>query len=67
MKNIPSQTKRKRGRPRKHINEDELPDIYAQKRSPTKLELDSDSDLDYSDYSKQTQAINRRKKYDEKQ
>ena len=56
LKNIPAQTKRKRGRPRKQIYEDELPEINMQKGSRTKVESDSDSDLDYSDYLKQTQA-----------
>ena len=55
LKNIPSQTKRERGRPRKQIYEDELPEINMQKGSRTKVESDSDSDLDYSDYLKQTQ------------
>ena len=40
FKNIPSQTKRKRGRLRKQMYEDELLEIlvYAQKGSQTKLE-----------------------------
>ena len=41
LKNIPSQPKRKRGRPRKQIYEDILPEIYAQKSSRTKVESDS--------------------------
>ena len=47
LKNIPSQTKRKKGRPRKEIYEDELPEINMQKGSRKKVELDSDSDPDY--------------------
>ena len=62
LKNIPCQTKRKRGRPRKQMYEDELPEINMQKGSRTKVESDSDSDPDYSDYLKQTQAKNRKKK-----
>ena len=38
FKNIPSQTKKKRDRPRKQIYEDKLPEIYTQKRSQTKVE-----------------------------
>ena len=33
LKNIPSQTRRKRGRTRKQKYEDELPEIYTQKGS----------------------------------
>ena len=55
LKNIPSQTRRKRGRPRKQIYEHELPEINMQKGSRTKVESDSDSDPDYLDYFKQTQ------------
>ena len=62
LKNIPSQTKRKRGRPRKQIYEDRLPEIYAQKSSRTKVDSDSVYDPDYSDYLEQTQAKNRKKK-----
>ena len=62
LKNIPSQTWRKRGRPRKPIYEDVFPEINTQQRSRTKVESDSDSDSDYSDYLKQTQARNRKKK-----
>ena len=62
LKNISSQTKRKRGRPRKQIYKDELPEINMQKGSRTKVESDSDSDVDYSDHLKQTQAKNRKKK-----
>ena len=62
LKNISSQTTRKRGRPRKQIYEDELPEIYMQKASGTKVESDSDSDLDYLDYMKLTQANNKKKK-----
>ena len=61
-KNIPCQTKRKRGRPRKEIYKDKLPKINSQKGSRTKVESGSDSDPDYSDYLKQTQARSRRKK-----
>ena len=53
LKSIPSQTKRKRGRPRKQIYEDELPEINMQKGSRTKVESDSDSDPDYLNYLKQ--------------
>ena len=60
LKNIPSQSKRKRGRPRKQIYEDELPERNMQKGSRTKVESDSDSDFDISDYLKQTQARNRK-------
>ena len=62
LKNIPSQTRRKRGRPRKQIYEDELPEINMQKGSRTKVESDSDSDFYYSDYLKQTPARNRKKR-----
>ena len=62
LKSIPSQTKRKRGRPRKQIYENELPEINMQKGSRTKVESDSDSDPDYLDYLKQTQAKNKKKK-----
>ena len=62
LKNIPSQTKRKKGRPRKQIYEDELPEINMQKGSRTKVESDSDFDPDYLDYLKQTQAKNEKKK-----
>ena len=59
LKSIPSQTKRKRGRPRKQIYENELPGINIQKRSRTKVESDSDSDPDsdpeYLDYLKEIQ------------
>ena len=55
LKSIPCQTKRKRGRPRKQIYENELPKINMQKGSRTKVESDSDSDPDYLDYLKQTQ------------
>ena len=61
LKNIPSQTKRKRGRPRKQIYGDELPERNMQQGSRKEVESDSDSDLDYSDYLKQTQAKNRKK------
>ena len=61
LKNIPSQTKRKRGRPRKQIYENELLEINMQKESRTKVESDSDSDPDYFDYLKQTQAKNKKK------
>ena len=61
LKNIPCQTKRKRGRPRKQMYEDELPEINMQKGSRTKVESDSDSDPDYLDYLKQTQAKNKKK------
>ena len=61
-KNIPSQTKRKRGRPRKQIFENELPEINMQKASRTKVESDSDSDPDYLDHLKQTQAKNKKMK-----
>ena len=56
LKNIPYQTKRERGEPRKQIYEDVLPEINTQKGSQTKVESDFDSDPDYSDYLKQTQA-----------
>ena len=56
LKTIPSQTKRKRGKPRKQIYEDELPEINMEKGSRIKVESDSDSDPDYLDYLKQTQA-----------
>ena len=62
LKNIPSQTKRKRGRQRKQIYEDKLSEIHAQKSSRTKVESDSDSDPDNSYYLKQTPAKNRKKK-----
>ena len=62
LKNIPSQTKRKRGRPRKQIYENELAEINIQKESRTKVESDSDSNPDYLDYLKQTQAKNKKKK-----
>ena len=61
-KNIPSETKRKRGRSRKQIYEDEPPEIYAQKRNRTKVESDSHSDYDYVDYLKQTRAGSRKRK-----
>ena len=38
LKNIPSQTKRKRGRPRKQIYQNELPEINMQKGRRTKVE-----------------------------
>ena len=50
LKNIPSQRKRKGGRPRKQIFENELPEINMQKGSRTKVASDSDSDPDYLDY-----------------
>ena len=62
LKNIPSQTKRKRGRPRKQIYQNELPEINMQKGSGTKVESDSDSGPDYLDYLRQTQAKNKKKK-----
>ena len=65
LKNIPSQTRRKRSRPRKQIYEDKLPEIYAQKSSRTKVESDSDSDPDYSDYLKKSKAKNRKKECQE--
>ena len=43
------------------VNEDELPEINMQKGSRTKVESDSDSDPDYLDYLKQTQAKNKKK------
>ena len=46
LKSTPSQTKRKRDRPRKQIYENELPEINMQKGSRTKVESDSDSDPD---------------------
>ena len=61
-KNIPSQTKRKRVRPRKQIYENELPGINIQKGNRIKVESDSDSDPDYLDYLKQTQVKNKKKK-----
>ena len=61
LKNIPSQTKRKRGRPGKQIYENELPEMNMQKGSRTKVESDSDSDADHLDYLKQTQAKNKKK------
>ena len=42
FKNTPSQTKRKRARPRKQIIEDELPETYTKK--PSQIELRSDFD-----------------------
>ena len=66
LKNIPSQTKRKKGRPRKQIYEDELPEINMQKESQTKVESDSDSDHDYLDYLNQTQAKNKKRKNEKK-
>ena len=62
LKNIPSQTKRKRGRPRKQIYEDELPETNMRKGSRIKVESDSDSYPDYLNYLKQTQAKNKMKK-----
>ena len=62
LKSIPSQTKRKRGRPRKQIYKNELQEINMQKGSRTKVESDSDSDPDYLHYLKQTQAKNKKKK-----
>ena len=56
------QTKGKSGRPRKQIHEDKWSEICAQKSSQTKVESDSDFDPDYSDYLKQNQAKNRKKK-----
>ena len=41
--------------------EDKLPEIYTQKGSRTKVESDSESDPDYLDYLKKTQAKNKRK------
>ena len=64
LKNISSQTIRKRCRPRKQIYKDELPEINMQIGSRTKVELDFNSDPDYWDYLKQTQAKNRKKKND---
>ena len=62
LKNMLSQTKRKRGRTRKQIYKDELPEINMQKGSRTKVESDPDSDTDYSDYLKQTQSKYKKKK-----
>ena len=66
FKSIPSQTKIKRGRPRKQIYKKELPEINMQKGSRTKVESDSDSDPDshpeYLDYLKEIQAKNKREK-----
>ena len=44
LQNIPSQTKKKKGRARKQIYEDKLPRINMQKGSLTKVKLDSGSD-----------------------
>ena len=61
-----SQTKRKRGRPRKQIYENELTEINKQKGSRTKVESDSDSDPDsdpeYLNYLKEILAINKKEK-----
>ena len=61
LENIPSQTKRKKGRPRKQIYENELPEINMQKESRTKEESDSDTHPDYLDHLKQSQAKNKKK------
>ena len=50
LKIFPAQTKRKRGRPRKQIYENELPEKNMQKGSRTKVKSDSDSDPEYLDY-----------------
>ena len=42
FKNTPSQTKKKRGRPRKQIIEDELPETYTEKQNQIQLGSDSD-------------------------
>ena len=59
-------TKRKRGKPRKRIYENELPEINMQKGSRTKVESDSDSDPhfdpEYLDYLKEIQAKNKNDK-----
>ena len=66
LKINPSQTKRKRGRPRKQIYENELPEINMQEGSRTKVKSDSDSDPEsdpeYLDYLKEIQAKNKRNK-----
>ena len=61
LKSIPPQTKRNRGRPRKQIYENELPEMNMQKGSRRKVESDSDSDPDYLNYLKNTQAKTKRK------
>ena len=60
--NTPSQTNRKKGRPRKQIIEDELPEIYTKKPSQIELGSDSDSDPKYLDCLKKIQAKNKREK-----
>ena len=52
LKNTPSQTNRKRDRPRKLIIEDELSKIYTKNPSQIELGSDSDSDPEYLDYLK---------------
>ena len=58
--------KKPRGRPRKQIYENELPEINMQKGSRTKVKSDFDSDPDsdpeYLDYLKEIQAKNKRNK-----
>ena len=49
FKNTPSQTKRKRGRPRKQTIKDELPEIYTKNLSEIEQGSDSDSDPEYLD------------------
>ena len=71
FKNTPSQTKRKRVRPRKQIIEDELPEIYTKKPSQIELGFDSDSDPDsnpeYFDNLTEIQAKNKREKNGKRQ
>ena len=70
LKIIPSQTERRKGRPRKQIYENELTEINMQKGTRTKVKSDSDSDPDsdpeYLDYLKEIQAKNKRNKNGEK-
>ena len=53
-----------RGRPRKQIIEDELPEKYTKSPSQILVELgsDSDSDPEYLDYLKEIQTKNKREK-----
>ena len=51
--------KRKRGRPRKHIIECELPEIYTKKPSQIERGTNSDSDPEYLHYLKEIQVKNR--------
>ena len=62
FKNTPSETKEKRGGPRKQIIEYELPEIYTKKPSQVELGSDSDSDPEYFDYWEEIHAKNKRQK-----